>query len=206
MASARLGIMVSCFKSVSVSQRMSLRLLAVSGRMTVTARPLARFALTPLRFVCATVLVFDFGIGSPSFNFAVKINCQHVGFCELSEFFGSVLAVVLTFPFSIPRLSAVFDVKRHSLSPHHGSFHRIVSALEMFALFCFNRRKVFGAIRDVVQSFFSALLRFGFMLPPRKAGTAVIAEQTHSKRAGAIDMASRLVGNLFAMRAFEFHW
>lgn len=78
--SARFGKMLSCLRSVRVSQRTSLRLLAVSGLMTCwaaarVATPFLglRFAAAPLDFVRATVLVFDFMSISSSFDFKIKI-------------------------------------------------------------------------------------------------------------------------------------
>jgi hypothetical protein len=55
------------------------------------------------------------GIGSPSFDFSVKINCEHVRFRKLTKFSRPVSAVVFSFPGPVGRLAAVFDVARHPL-------------------------------------------------------------------------------------------
>src|ERR1700688_4612143 len=115
MASARFGMMFSCFRSVSVSQRMSLRLLAVSGRMTVTACILAGFALAPLRFVRATVFVFDFFMVKSPFDLSVQFKGQIVRFGKCTKLFRSIAGVIFLLPCLVPRLAAVLDMLRRAL-------------------------------------------------------------------------------------------
>lgn len=60
IASARLGNIRSVRRSFSVSQSMSLRLLAVSGRMMAISFFFPRFASPFLRLVGCLVLLADF--------------------------------------------------------------------------------------------------------------------------------------------------
>lgn len=198
MASARFGKMFSCFRSVSVSQRMSFKLLAVSGRITVSTVPDARatpffFRVTgttaELRFVRSAIFPFDFFIGHSSFDFSVKIHCQQERFGKCAELFRSVFPVILTFPGFVLRPPAILDVQMHTLLPVLCCGFAIVGLLEIGLLFCLDGLKILGAVFDIVESLFFFALSRRLGKTTAKAGTSAVAVEVKSASARTIDVA-----------------
>ena len=74
MASPRLACIWFERMSFSVSQRTSLRLVALSGPMTVTSCFFCVRASARLPFCGRAVLLVNLGIGHPFFDFAVEID------------------------------------------------------------------------------------------------------------------------------------
>jgi hypothetical protein len=143
-------------------------------------------------------------IESP-FDFSVKFQCQLIRFRKLAKFSRPVLAVVFSFPFSIPRLSTILSMSRHSRFPNNRSFCRIVCPQVMGVPSCLQRWTVF-AILDIVQTFFLTLFSLGFpWFPAAKSRTAATAEKTQPLRTRAVDMTGRSVSFLSAMCAVELH-
>src|SRR5262245_2626318 len=192
MASARFGRMFSALRSVSVSQRMSFRFLADSGRMIATAAPRARvatlrafrFAVAELRFVARLVFPADFMIGHPSFDFAVEIDCHHRGLCKRAILlFRSLLAVVALLPSLVFRLAAVFDVARHVQLALRRSLRRVIGANMVGVFLSLQHRAVLRAIGHVVVTLFGDLLPSRLVLAAPQARTAPVAVKLQALRA-----------------------
>jgi hypothetical protein len=140
-----------------------------------------------------------------SFDFSVKVQCQHVRFCELTKLCRSMFAVVFFLPTLVLRATAVLDMARHFEFSFSGGLHRIIRALVILALLGLQHRWIFGAILDIVQTLFLDTPSLGFAIAPAETRAAAIAIQVQSSLARAIDLARGFVANLPTMCATEFH-
>src|SRR5258708_1272736 len=203
MASARLGRMFSCLRSVSVSQRTSLRLLADSGRMSVTApeavaraRPFFLFgrASAELRFVRRVVLPADFMVSHPSFDLSVKVHGEHRYFGERTVvFLRQMVAVVGRMPTLVLRPAAVLDMPRHCLFALDPRLHGIVGADEIGVFLRLQERPILLPVFRVVDALEHALHGLRDMIAPGEARAPPTTEQAMPAGPGSSNGAGRLV-------------